>query len=636
MKNEKREKGKRLLDAMSLADEKYVHEAVPGAVRPKRKIPLRMMIIAATLCVVLIAGGLFLFMPFSDEPPEVDGYENSEYYEVIKALQTVTYRSENAGYANWFEKLFGGLLSNGMEDADNMASAPEEFAGAVMDGSTGSASDPGTYEEITDNQVQGVIEADRIKRSSTHIFYLDQKVLKAYAINGNESDLVGLYVFENTEGYFAEWEFYLSDDCKTVTVMIPYSVGRYDTGINIVSLDVTDPANITEKKTVTVTGNYLSSRLTNGTLLLLTRFSVRTNPDFDKEEQFLPQIDCGEGCESIAPEDIYMPDNVSNAMYTVVIKLDEDTLEVQGSNAFLSYSQEAYVSADNVYITRQYRDSKTENGIVTNQSVTEITRVEYSGDTLINRGAVTVEGYIKDQYSLDEKDGILRVITTTDIGRYRESYNGDNVSAELLQDAGTSASLYCIDITNWQTVAKVERFAPQGEIVRSVRFDGDHAYVCTAVQLTDPVFFFDLSDLSDITYKDTGTITGFSTSLINFGDGYLMGIGIGDSWNTLKIEIYVEGESGVESYCSYELENADYSTDYKSYYIDRKNGLVGIGVRADLESRYLLLRFDGYELKEVINTPLSGENDQKRAVYIDGYFYMFGTNDFQVAKINSN
>ena len=104
-------------------------------------------------------------------------------------------------------------------------------------------------------------------------------------------------------------------------------------------------------------------------------------------------------------------------------------------------------------------------------------------------------------------------------------------------------------------VAKVERFAPKGETVRSVRFDGDYAYVCTAIQLTDPVFFFDLSDLSNITYKDTGTISGFSTSLVDLGDGFLMGIGVGSLSTTLKVEIYVEGEQGVESYCSYELEN---------------------------------------------------------------------------------
>ena len=81
------------------------------------------------------------------------------------------------------------------------------------------------------------------------------------------------------------------------------------------------------------------------------------------------------------------------------------------------------------------------------------------------------------------------------------------------------------------------------------RFDGTDAYVCTAVQLTDPVFFFDLSDMDNITYKETGTIEGFSTSLVNFGNGYLLGIGTGNVWGSLKIEIYEESATGVVSVC---------------------------------------------------------------------------------------
>ena len=142
---------------------------------------------------------------------------------------------------------------------------------------------------------------------------------------------------------------------------------------------------------------------------------------------------------------------------------------------------------------------------------------------------------------------------------------------------GTSASLYCIDLAKWEVVASVENFAPKGEVVQSVRFDKNYAYVCTAVQLTDPVFFFDLSDLNNITYKETGNIEGFSTSLINLGDGYLLGIGRGDSWSSVKVEVYRESESKVESVCSYEIKNGSYSQNYKSYYVNRDTGMFGFG-----------------------------------------------------------
>ena len=157
--------------------------------------------------------------------------------------------------------------------------------------------------------------------------------------------------------------------------------------------------------------------------------------------------------------------------------------------------------------------------------------------------------------------------------------------------------------------------------------------------MSDPVFFFDLSDISNITYKDTGTIEGFSTSLIQFGDGYLLGIGRED-WSTFKAEIYTETDDGVEGFCAYTLSGATYSPVYKSYYVDRENRLIGLGITDQSgknyeESRYILLRFDGYNLIELLNVPLEGENECKRGVCIDDYVYLFGKNDFKVFSLSS-
>ena len=80
-------------------------------------------------------------------------------------------------------------------------------------------------------------------------------------------------------------------------------------------------------------------------------------------------------------------------------------------------------------------------------------------------------------------------------------------------------------------------------------------------------------------------------------------------------------------------------TNYKSYYVDRQNQLIGLGVAyssyADRTtgSSYLLLHFDGYELIELVNVPLGGLPANLRGVYIDGYMYMFGKNDFKVEKV---
>jgi hypothetical protein len=134
---------------------------------------------------------------------------------------------------------------------------------------------------------------------------------------------------------------------------------------------------------------------------------------------------------------------------------------------------------------------------------------------------------------------------------------------------------------------------------------------------------FDLSDLSNITFVDTGEIKGYSTSLVQFKDGYLLGIGYGAN-RGFKAEIYAETESGVESVCAYE-DDGNFSEDYKSYYINREEGLVGLCVG----DNYLLLVFDGYGLTPIINTSLPKVCGFHlvRATLIDGYFYIIGAGE---------
>ncbi len=638
---------------LSLADDKYITEAHPDNIIKSKNHRALISFVAACACLALIIGNLWLFVPFNNTPPDVSQYSNSEYYGLIQKLNVLTF--EQPKYKNNAEKLWAGLKNISLN-----------LGGWVKDEAAGEAppipeSDPNegflggedSYQEITDNQVKGIIEADRIKRSNTHIYYLDEDVLRIYSIDKENTAEIGNYtIYEEGKGpYMDQWEFYLSSDCKTVTVVTQYYSKGEDISrryVNLISLDVSDPTNIVKKDEFNITGEYMSSRMVDGSILLLTEFVINKRElDFNDETTFLPQIDEGNGPYSIPAGGIVSPDNLSNTRYTVVMKLDENTLDLKGTAAYLSYSEDVYVSEDHIFLTHVFADKKeNEDGTITRNSMTEISCLTYGGDTFERKGNVTVRGYVKDQWSMDEYEGILRVFTTTNATTIQEQYYDNGiVSSNILQTATgqSNASLYCVDLSTFEIVASVIDFAPPREEIQSVRFDKETAYVCTSIELSDPVFFFDLSDLNNITYKDTGTIEGFSTSLINIGNGYLLGIGRGDTWRGFKVEIYEETEDGVRSVCAYELENAEYSTEYKSYYVDRKNQFVGVGVidnsyyntdkHSDEARRYILLHFDGYELVELVNVPLFGDPANMRGVYIDGYMYMFGFNDFKVEKI---
>lgn len=624
-------KKNKLAKALNLVDDDWLEEAAPCIKKEKKKKSVWRMATVACLGALLLACSLWLFIPFNTDLPDVSQYEGSEYYDIILKLNTVTY--VRPAFKNNFDKYVLNVFrgATGKDDSANESGASD-------------AQNSARYEETTDNQVQGVVEADRIKRSSTHIFYLDNDTLTVYSVAGENSAKVGAYkipIYADTRfaSYYDEWEFYLSQDCQTITVIAPY----YDYNaraayVDVVSLNAADPAAICESGRITVSGYYLSSRMVDGEMLLLTQFYVGNNPDFSKEKNYLPQINTGNGFECLPAKDIISPAVLNSSRYTVVCKLSEDSLALRDSAAFLSYSTEVYVSTEDLFVTRPYSENVQKDGGIYDCAMTEISRMSYGGDTLEYKGGICVSGTVKDQYSMDVYENVLRVVTATE-ERLRSTYeSGDTISDTIFQ-SNTSADLYCISLTEWRVIADVIGFAPQGETVASVRFDGTSAYVCTAVvaTVTDPVFFFDLSDLNNITCKDTGVISGYSTSLVNFGDGYLLGIGVGDdNWETLKIEIYEESDLGVVSVCKYELKNVSYSEKYKSYFIDRENRLIGLGIscwgqdESDSYDGYLLLHFDDFALREVFKEELNGTNEGKRGLLIDECFYLFGENDFVV------
>ena len=609
-------------------------------------------VLSTVACAAIIAFSCVLFVPFDPPANPMDAYKNNEYYAVIKPLNA-RFESKTKGpvYKNNYEKWTAALkdmFSFGMEGGSNAIpnygadDSINESATQVPEYDVG-IDEGGEYVETTDNQVAGVIEGDLFKRTKTHIFYLSDKVLRVYTIDGENSKLVNEYEIKAENQLFFNPEIYLSADGKTVTVVRsiietkPGSLSGGKRHTEVITLDVSNPEQITEKGRSYLSGQYVSSRSTNGKLLIVNNFSVTSMPNFDNYASYIPQYgDSMDAMKLVNSEDIIVPETIITNQHTVVMEVDQTTGETQDCMALYCYSADMYVSQSNLYLTRNYVDYGTPvdtNGdqvvdvmssMATN--MTEITCLSY-GEGFEKIGGVTVSGFVLNQYSMDEYNGVFRVVTSVNVPY-------------------TSASIYCVDMQSWEIIGSVKAFSPRNEDVQSVRFDKDKAYVCTAevVTLTDPVYAFDLSDPTNITYKDTGEIKGYSTSLVQFGNGYLLGIGFNDS-RSLKIEMYRETESGVEIVCTYEPANSTaFSTDYKSYFIDRERGLIGLGVQAYYSSvkngyvsEYRLLCFDGYEFVEVLKTELEGDNACKRATLIEdengnGYFYMIG-GDFKVEKI---
>lgn len=601
--------------------------------KAEKKRRTRKRIITGTaigLCAaLLVTGNVALFAPYPSQKQNVNRYKDSEYYSLICQINDLTYQPPV--YKNNFEKLLDSLSS---------VKGGEDYADAPASGDSNSAAE--SYEEVTINQTDGVIEGDLFKRSSEYLYYLssDSRTLHIYSIEGENSCEKGSITLQAEEGakflpYYDTKEMYLSADCGTVTVVTEcYYGGERRTAI--IPIDVSDPENAVQLPTQYVSGSYVSSRMVDGDLLIINNFYVNGYPDFSDRTEYIPSCGDAEGMQTFSMDEIVAPDNATAAKYTVICRYDTQENEFTDKIALFSYLDEAYVSADNIFVLRSYyesiyRDDGQTTYVVASNIKTEISCVSYSDGGLTYINSATIDGNVKDRYCMDEYEGVLRVFATTTMTIKDGEYTYYN----------SSASLFCIDLESFEIFAKVENFAPSGDTVQSARFDKEKAYVCTAIEhiLTDPVYSFDLSDYNNITYNDSGIISGYSTSLITFKDNTLLGIGYGDNRLMLKIELY-DADTAL-SVTKHE-ENAQFSTEFKSYYINSKEGLVGLAISHEGDPNvkgwandYLLLRYDGYELVPVLMQELETYTkcEQVRATLIDGYFYIMNDDEFIVSSI---
>ena len=592
----------------------------------------RFTVFAACVAIFTVFFSLWLFLPFSGELEDLSRYSDSEYYGLMLKVQELACRPDNYRYRNNADKYFG---------------THEQFdVGVIATGSVMPAISADKYEEVTDNQFEGIIEGDLFKRSDKAIFYLDPLTLTLYSYSTEDAvqlDSINIpaeFGFSVDSVYYYNSVIYLSPDCRSVSVILP----SYQKTL-AVSVDVSAPDDMKKGGYFEISGGYITSRMIEGKLLTVTGWGIEPEPDFSDESAYLPQFTSGEKTQSIAADDITYTETSWRPFYTVMALLDMNSLEVVDSAAVLDYAEVVTVSENNIIFSSYFSDRSQKPGEKEGETLHKIVRrstvyvISHRGGKLDIIGNVKVDGMPTDQYAMDEYDGMLRVVTETYLNEYikieeADAYSIGGTTTNKLE----SADLYCIDLETFEIIGSVKAFSPDGEDVTSVRFEENMAYVCTAEKIhhKDPVYFFDLSDPANITFSDTGVIDGYSTSLVDMGDGKLLGIGYGNVRDVLKVEVYEEKGDKVVSICAFELRGVDFSEDYKSYYINRAEGLVGLMVSREYASEYVLLRFKGNRIRQIASVTLSHVVNESyaRATMIDETLFVFAEDDFKTVNIN--
>ncbi len=200
-------------------------------------------------------------------------------------------------------------------------------------------------------------------------------------------------------------------------------------------------------------------------------------------------------------------DSVLASLVTFDIR-DDTAGPITSTGLFTNSSDSIYVSPSAVYVLR------TDSPRIAGSNGTRILKFEFAEDGTISlEAAGSVTGRILNQFSLDEYDSLLRIVTTeTSYDSIRRVTRTQN-HLFVLEHVGTALRI----------VGSLERLAPTEE-VKSVRFVGDRAYVVT-FRVVDPLFTIDLNVPTAPRVAGAIKIPGYSSYLQPVGEHYVLGIG---------------------------------------------------------------------------------------------------------------
>jgi uncharacterized secreted protein with C-terminal beta-propeller domain len=400
----------------------------------------------------------------------------------VTKVDGIVYYSSYTAVKKTFNKVYYSDVS--VSDIFNFASTDKYSSdGDVTAVSESTATGANSFSQ-TLTQEENIDEADVVKTDGEYIYYLYEDEILIYSANGKKTKCVAK--IENDSGFFSE--MYISGN-YLVTTGFDYDSDDRDVVATTV-YDVSDRANPTLKYTMQQNGIETTSRLIGNYVYTVSNYYVYS------KKNYVPYATQNDGkFEKISCDCIVGFENPIDTTYTIVSAMDitKGTKTIK-SKAVFGGGSSVYASEKNLYI-------------LAGNSKTDIIKISLNGTKIKFVAQGRVNGYVNDQYSVSEDNGLLRIATTI---------NSSN---------GYSNRLYVLD-EKLNTIGKTKLFA-KDETIKAVRYIGNTAYAITYEQ-TDPLFVIDLTDSENPVVKGSVKIDGFSTSLLPVDSNTILGIGYDD------------------------------------------------------------------------------------------------------------
>ena len=447
-------------------------------------------------------------------------------------------------------------------------SAPTRSTGSIGAASGGGAPSGGpSHFTGTNNQVDGVDEADQVKTDGRHIYTLfgrEVLVLKSWPVSA--TSIIGRYQVKS--GFTPRSLFLrgnqlmvLSNGYRRRNAQHRHSwwASRSARHTRITLLDISQREQPKRLAAVELEGNMLQARLIGANAFVVsndpitlpygfwqrvwqqqipsvaqpgfrpwgapppeapTRYTVRARIKRALSgitvQQLLPSMtfyDGGERQLAVRPlhqcGDLYIPHGAARLGLLSLTQLSFSGGQVNTAG-IMAGGQRIYASTKNLYVsTTAYRWHWSRNW---GYNGTQIHKFALPGGKPRYAASGVVPGYLLNQFSMDEHRGFLRVATTQNGWGWRRGQSAGN-NLFVLAQSGTQLAVR----------GQVRGLAP-GERIYAARMMGDKGYVVT-FRRTDPLYTMDLSDPSNPRVVGELKINGFSSYIHPLSPGLLLTVG---------------------------------------------------------------------------------------------------------------
>jgi uncharacterized secreted protein with C-terminal beta-propeller domain len=445
----------------------------------------------------------------------------------------------------------------------DVASAEPESTSGSDSGSSFSDDGGSSEDSYTGTNVQeiGVDEPDIIKTDGNRILIVNNGVLSHIAIDGSQgtkTDQIEItagwghelfisgnraLLFTNGGGYddVGPMDSSLSEDEDMAEMSV--MPGFYIPMAHVIEIDLSDPYNLQIIGEMKIEGQYLSARLVGNTV----RMAINSAPNqlewvypsspgsedratrFNKElidettiEDWTPRFTLTKGETTstgslLACEDLHRPESFSGFDVVSVLSFNiEDGLTEGSGVGVLASGQTVYSSLNRFYVaTTKWVEAEISEEDFNEWSEsysTDIHAFSISTEAPAQYAASgIVQGSLLNQFSMDEHDGYLRIITTT--GSPWDERDLSESQLVVLEEQESAL----------MKVGQVGGLG-KGESLYSARLLDDIGFAVTFRQI-DPFYVLDLSDPTDPEIVGELKIPGFSTYLHPIDENYVVGIG---------------------------------------------------------------------------------------------------------------